>query len=59
MTPIIVCECGTVVRGDTERELLLGARGHMEANHPAVATQITDDELLALSQDDGLATEEA
>ncbi len=52
MTPTIVCECGTIVRGGSEHDLLVGARAHMESNHPAVAAQITDEELLALSQED-------
>ncbi|HTY95501.1 MAG TPA: hypothetical protein VMB91_00560 [Solirubrobacteraceae bacterium] len=51
----IVCECGTVVRGDDERQLLGRARGHMQANHPAIAAQITDDDLLALSQEEPAA----
>ena len=49
---IIVCECGTVVRGRDEHELLRGARGHMQTNHPAIAEQITDEELVALSHED-------
>lgn len=49
---VIVCECGTIVRGDDEHELIGAARGHMQANHPAIAEEITDEELLALSQEE-------
>jgi hypothetical protein len=49
---IIVCECGTVLRGRDEDELLVAARGHMRTNHPAIAPQITDEELLALSHEE-------
>jgi predicted small metal-binding protein len=52
MSPLIVCECGTIVRGDDERELLSAAHGHMRSNHPAIAAQITDEQLLALSQEE-------
>ena len=52
MARIIVCECGTTVRGDNDRELLAGGRQHMESNHPAVAEQITDEQLLALSEEE-------
>jgi len=52
MAQTIVCECGTIVRGDDARQLLGRARGHMQANHPAIAAEITDDELLALSQEE-------
>lgn len=57
MRNVIVCECGTVVRGDDVRELLGNARGHMQANHPAIAEQITDEQLLALSQEEPLPRE--
>ena len=52
MSHAIVCECGIVVRGESERELLEHARGHMESNHPAIATEITDEQLLALGQEE-------
>jgi predicted small metal-binding protein len=52
MARIIVCECGTIVRGDSEQELLHGARAHMQSNHPAIVTVITDAELLALSHEE-------
>lgn len=55
MKQVIVCECGTIVRGDDQQELLIHARGHMESNHPAVAAQITDTQLLALSQEEPAA----
>ena len=55
MARIIVCECGTVVRGADEQELLRGARLHMQTNHPAIAEEITDGQLLALSHEDPAA----
>jgi len=56
MRQVIVCECGTIVRGEDARELLGNARGHMQANHPAIAEQITDEQLLALSQEEPTRT---
>src|SRR6516165_7219064 len=49
---LIDCECGTVVRGASVEELLRQARVHMKSNHPAIAEEITDDELLALSYEE-------
>ena len=57
MEKLILCECGTIVRGRDEQQLLGAARSHMERNHPAVAREITDEELLALSHEDPLAGE--
>jgi hypothetical protein len=58
MSRVILCECGTVVRGPGEAELLRAARVHMETNHPAIAEEITDDELLALSHEDPAVAEQ-
>ena len=55
MPRIIACECGTVVRGEDERELLGAAREHMQTNHPAIAREITDEQLLALSHEEAAA----
>jgi hypothetical protein len=52
MSHVIVCECGTVIRGDDALGLLSNARDHMQSNHPAVAGQITDEQLLAFSQEE-------
>jgi hypothetical protein len=55
MAKIILCECGTVLRGEDERLLLDAAREHMRSNHPAIASKITDEELLALGHEDAAA----
>jgi hypothetical protein len=55
---LILCECGTIVRGGDEQELLRAARGHMESNHPAIAEEITNDQLLALSHEDPSAVDQ-
>lgn len=41
-----------MVRGHSEPELLAEGRRHMAANHPQIAEQITDHDLLALSQEE-------
>jgi hypothetical protein len=52
VTRVIVCECGTVIRGQSERDLVAGAREHMQTNHPVIAAHVTDGELLALSHEE-------
>jgi len=49
---VIVCECGTVVRGESDEQLLEAGRAHMRSNHPAIAAEISDEDLLALSQEE-------
>jgi hypothetical protein len=55
MAKIILCECGTVLRGEEDRDLLQAARRHMRTNHPAIASHITDEELMALGHEDAAA----
>jgi hypothetical protein len=52
MAKVIVCECGYLVRGADDEDVVAGAREHLTANHPAVATAASDDDLLAMAQDE-------
>ena len=50
MALVINCECGYVVRGESEDELLVAAREHIGTNHPAVAAAATDADYIAMAQ---------
>ena len=52
MAKVIVCECGYTIRGASDDEVVDGAREHLQANHPAVAAAASDDDLLAMAQDE-------
>jgi predicted small metal-binding protein len=47
MARVINCECGYVVRGDTDEELLAGAHKHMEESHADMADKPSDEDLIA------------
>jgi predicted small metal-binding protein len=47
---LINCECGQVVRGETEDELLRAAEDHIRRDHPELVGKITRDDLLAMSE---------
>jgi predicted small metal-binding protein len=47
---VINCECGFVVRGDTDEELVGNAREHLRAAHPEIAGQISDEQFLAMAE---------
>ena len=49
MSLIITCECGYMIRGDSESALIARAREHLQANHPAIAHDATDAELLDMA----------
>ena len=41
----IRCECGHVVSGADERELLAAARTHIATTHPELLGKLSDDDL--------------
>jgi predicted small metal-binding protein len=52
MAKRIVCECGYIVRGEDDDQLVELGREHMEANHPAISAVITAEELLEMAEEE-------
>jgi len=44
----ITCECGHIVQGDTDDEVVDRTLAHLSRDHPQLAGQITRDEIVAL-----------
>ncbi|HEY7076564.1 MAG TPA: hypothetical protein VH418_14395 [Solirubrobacteraceae bacterium] len=44
----ITCECGHIVRADTEDEVIDRTFEHLRRDHPQLAGQVTRDEIVAL-----------
>jgi predicted small metal-binding protein len=44
----IRCECGQIVRGETEDEVVDLTLAHLRSDHPQLADRITRDEIVAL-----------
>jgi predicted small metal-binding protein len=44
----ITCECGQIVRGETDDELVDLTLEHLRSDHPQLADRITRDEIVAL-----------
>jgi len=59
MSLIITCECGYVIRGESEEQLVGRAREHLGANHPAVEPNASDADFLdmAIVDDDEAAND--
>jgi len=49
MSLIITCECGYMIRGDSESALIASAREHLQANHPAIVGGASDADLLDMA----------
>jgi predicted small metal-binding protein len=52
MAKRIVCECGFVIRGEDDDQVVERGREHMKANHPAIAAVITAEELLKMAEEE-------
>ncbi len=50
MGKLINCECGQVIRGETDDELLDRAEEHVNRDHPELVGKITRDDLLAMAE---------
>jgi predicted small metal-binding protein len=44
----ITCECGQIVRGETEAEVVEMTRAHLRTAHPDLADRLTNDDIVAL-----------
>jgi predicted small metal-binding protein len=51
-TLVIKCECGYVVRGADEHELLERAGLHIQQTHPALEGKVTQANLLAMAEEE-------
>jgi predicted small metal-binding protein len=48
---VINCECGFVVRGDSDDELVQNAKAHIGDQHPEMAGTVSDEDLLGMAEE--------
>jgi hypothetical protein len=48
---LINCECGEVVRGETDDELVAAATAHIDRDHPDLVGKLSRDDLLAMAEE--------
>ncbi len=46
MAKQITCECGYVIRGETDDQVVEGARDHIRSDHPELVDKVSVDDLL-------------
>jgi predicted small metal-binding protein len=51
MELIITCDCGLVMRADTETEILAQARDHIRSDHPDLIGKVSEDDLRAMIEE--------
>ena len=52
MCKLINCECGQVVRGRTDDELVAAASEHVNRDHPDLVGKLTRDDILAMAEEE-------
>lgn len=50
MSKLINCECGQVVRGETDDELVKNAEEHINAHHPELVGKLSRYDVLAMAE---------
>jgi len=48
---LINCECGFVVRGETDDELVAHAEAHMRRDHPDLVGKVSRDDVLGMAEE--------
>jgi hypothetical protein len=51
MAKLINCECGQIVRGETDDELIAAAEEHINSNHPALVGKVSREDLLGMAEE--------
>jgi len=52
MGKLINCECGQVVRGNNDDELVAAASAHVQRDHPELVGKLTREDILAMSEEE-------
>lgn len=50
-TKVINCECGQVVRADSDDELVAKVSDHVSRDHPELVGKLSRDDVLAMAED--------
>ena len=51
MAKVINCECGHVVRGEDDDDLIVNAEQHMQDAHPDLVGRVSRDDLLGMADE--------
>ncbi len=52
MGKVINCECGQVVRGETDDELVQRVEQHVESDHPDLRGVMSREDILAMAEEE-------
>jgi len=52
MGKLVNCECGEVVRGDTDEELLAAIKTHLNRDHPDLVGKVDPKDILSMAEEE-------
>jgi predicted small metal-binding protein len=52
MARVINCECGQVIRGENDEELVSKATDHVNQNHPELVGKLSEHDLLGMAEEE-------
>jgi hypothetical protein len=51
MTKVVNCECGQVVRAESDDELVAAVGAHVERDHPELVGKMSREDILAMAEE--------
>jgi predicted small metal-binding protein len=51
MSKLVNCECGSVVRGKSDDELVANVEAHVKEQHPELVGKLSRQDILAMAED--------
>ena len=52
MRKIINCECGEVVRGNSDEEIVAAVKEHVKRDHPELLDKLSTEDILAMAEEE-------
>jgi predicted small metal-binding protein len=52
MGKVINCECGEVVRAESDDELVAGVEAHVNRDHPEMVGKLSREDVLAMAEEE-------
>ena len=52
MRRIIHCECGQVIRAESDDKLISAVQAHVKSDHPDLVGKLSEQDILAMSEED-------
>jgi len=52
MSKVIHCECGQVVRGATDEEIIAAVEAHVQRDHPDLVGKLTREDILGMAEEE-------